>query len=168
MTLLKLEALTREGFAPFGDVIETAGIQPIPINCGATERYHDLAAIDCAAGGGKTILSLFRSTPPAYPFTLKVMENHPLGTQAFVPLGGRPYLVVVAPKGPFDARAIRAFHARGDQGINYARGTWHHFNLALCVPSDFLVIDRSGPGDNCTEISLEPFGPIILDPVDAS
>ena len=161
--ILPLEPLTREAFAPFGEVIEAAGITPIPINYGATSRYHDLANIDCAAQGGSAIVSLFRSTPPAYPFTLKVMENHPLGTQAFMPLSGRPWLVVVAPPGWFDAGKVRAFRARGDQGVNFARGTWHHFNLALGAPSDFLVIDRSGPAsekpdDNCTEVSLEEFG----------
>lgn len=156
--ILQLEPLARETFAPFGDVIETAGIEPIPVNYGATERYNDLADIDCTAQSGATIVSLFRSRPQKYPFTLQVMENHPLGTQAFVPLSGRPYLVVVAPKGWFDPAGVRAFHARADQGVNFARGTWHHFNLALGAPSDFLVIDRAGPGDNCTEVSLEEFG----------
>jgi ureidoglycolate lyase len=80
-----------------------------------------------------------------------------------VPLSGRSYLVVVAPKGWFDAGAVRAFLARADQGVNFARGTWHHFNLAFGAPSDFLVIDRAGPSsekpsDNCTEVPVEEFG----------
>lgn len=165
--ILKLEPLTREAFAPFGDVIETEGREPIPINSGATQRYHDLADIDCGAQGGSTVLSLFRSTPPVYPFTLTTMENHPLGTQAFIPLSGRPFLVVVAPRGWFDPAAVRAFHVRRDQGVNFARGTWHHFNLALDAPSDFLVIDREGPGDNCTQVPVAEFGLTLDAPHDA-
>ncbi len=92
------------------------------------------------------------------------MENHPLSSQTFVPLSGRPYLVVVAPKGDFDPAAIRVFVARG--GVNFARGTWHHFNLALGAPSDFLVIDREGPGDNCAEVTLTEA--ILLEAPDAA
>ncbi len=165
--ILPLEPLTREAFAPFGNVIDTTGIAPVEINYGATQRFHDLAEIDCTAQGGSVIVSLFRSSPQVYPFTLRVMENHPLGTQTFMPLSGRPYLVVVAPAGWFDPAAVRAFHARGDQGVNFARGTWHHFNLALGAVSDFLVIDRDAaekPGANCTEVSLEGFGLTLEDP----
>jgi ureidoglycolate lyase len=167
--ILKPEPLTREAFAPFGDVIETAGIEPVSINDGATLRYNDLADVDCTAQTGSAIVSLFRTTPPEFPFTLQAMENHPLGTHALMPLSGRPYLVVVAPRGWFDPAAVRAFLARGDQGVNYARGTWHHFNLALGAPSDFLVIDRSGPAsekpaDNCTGVAVAEFGLTIEAP----
>lgn len=85
---------------------------------------------------------------------LKVFERHPLGSQAFVPLSGRPYLVAVAPAGAFDPTAVQVFRARPDQGVNYARGVWHHFCLALGAESDFLVIDRAGPGDNLDEVNL--------------
>ena len=43
---MKIERLTREAFAPFGDLISLAGAQHYPINDGTTERFHDLAAID--------------------------------------------------------------------------------------------------------------------------
>jgi ureidoglycolate lyase len=162
--ILKPRPLTREAFAPFGDVIAAAGVAPRSINFGATERYHDLAGIDCTDEGGRTIVSLFHSTPREFPWTLRVVENHPLSSQAFVPLSGRPYLVVVAPKGPFDPDKVEAFLAGGNQGVNYAKGTWHHFVLSLGAASDFLVIDRDGPGNNCIEVSLDEFEPIILPP----
>lgn len=160
--LLKPRPLTREAFAPFGDVIAADGVTPRPINYGAAERYHDLAGIDCMGEGGRTIVSIFRSTPRAFPLTLRVMENHPLSSQAFIPLRGRPHLVVVAPAGPFAPAKLEAFLASGEQGVNYRRGIWHHFSLSLEATSDFLVIDREGPGNNCIEISLEDFAPIIL------
>ena len=145
--------LTGEAFAPFGEVIEAGG-QPRLINEGRTQRFHDLAALDCETAGGRAIVSIFRSAPLQLPLTLKVMENHPMASQAFMPLSGRPYLVVVAPAGAFEAGALQAFVARPTQGVNIRRGVWHHFNLALGAESDFLVIDREGSGDNLEEIML--------------
>ncbi|WP_247121483.1 ureidoglycolate lyase [Kordiimonas marina] len=155
MRTVKAEPLTAEAFRPFGDVIEVNdAARHFPINYGQTERYHDLAAIDCGADGGRVGVSLFRSTPVDGPITIRVMEYHPLSSQAFMPLGAYPYLVVVAPKGAFDAAKMRVFKAMPGQGVNYHPGTWHHFSLALEAVSDFLVIDRIGEGDNCVEHEL--------------
>jgi len=152
---LSIEALTAERFAPFGDVIAAdADARHFPINGGTTERYHDLASLD-AGPNGKLIVSIFRGQPRELPFAVTMLERHPLGSQAFSPLGARPYLVVVAPAGEAPAPdALRAFLARPGQGINYAPGVWHHPLLALNETCDFLVIDRSGPGNNCDEIAL--------------
>ena len=134
MTTLPLrpEPLTREAFAPFGDVIEASdAVRHFTINCGNTERYHDLAHID-PGEGGRVIVSIFRGQPRSLPFRVGMMERHPLGSQAFVPMSGRPYLVVVAPAGLAPtASDLRCFVARGDQGVNYATGVWHHPLLAL-------------------------------------
>jgi len=156
------EALTPEAFAPFGDVIEARdAVRHFAINGGNTERYHDLAAVD-AGPGGRVIVSIFRGQPRTLPFAVEMMERHPLGSQAFVPLSGRPYLVVVAPAGDAPGGGdLRVFLARGDQGVNYARGIWHHPLLALDAMSDFLVIDRAGPGHNCDEIMLD--GTVLID-----
>lgn len=153
MKLLRPKPLTAKAFAPYGDVIEARGV-PQAINYGATQKFADLAAIHTGFEG-RAVVHLYRSTPPAYPFALRVMENHPLGSQLFKPLGGRPFLVVVAPRGAFDPLAIEAFVAAPDQGVNIAPGVWHHYNLALGAPSDFLVVDRDGPGDNLEEIALD-------------
>lgn len=153
--VLVAEPLTPETFAPFGDVVGAAAAKRgIPINQGYTIRFDDLAAIDVNDRGGRICVSIFRSTPIGPPVMIRLMERHPLASQAFIPLERRPYLVVVAPPGPFDAGAIRAFLANGDQGVNYAKGVWHHFLLALEQESDFLVIDRAGPGENLDEIAL--------------
>ncbi|HUO88627.1 MAG TPA: ureidoglycolate lyase [Rhizomicrobium sp.] len=156
--VLRPEPLSAEAFAPFGEVIEARG-PAAPINRGATRKFGDLARID--AGQSHATVHIYRSTPPAYPFALRVMENHPLGSQLFMPLSGRPWLVVVAPRGPFDPQAIRAFAAGPQQGVNLAPGTWHHFNLALGGVSDFLVADRAGPVDNLEEVALD--GSILLE-----
>jgi ureidoglycolate lyase len=149
------EPLTAEAFAPFGSVIEASdGAVKLDINQGHAIRYDRLADIDVADEGGSGAVSLFRARPLAEP-VLKVFERHPLGSQTFVPLSGRPYLVAVAPAGAFDPANIRLFRAEGDQGVHYAKGVWHHFLLVL-DESDFLVIDRFGPSDNCEEVELAP------------
>ncbi|HET6970159.1 MAG TPA: ureidoglycolate lyase [Phenylobacterium sp.] len=146
------EPLTADAFAPFGEVIEASDrAEVIPINYGWTTRFHDLA--DVETGEGRAIISVFRSKPLSPP-VLKIFERHPLGSQAFMPLQGRPYLVAVAPRGAFDPTQVRLFRAGPAQGVNYARGTWHHFLLALEAESDFLVVDREGPGENLDEVML--------------
>jgi ureidoglycolate lyase len=154
MRTLTPEPLTAEAFAPFGSVIEASDAAvKLDINQGHAIRYDRLAEIDVADGEGIGVISLFRAKPLTE-LVLKTFERHPLGSQSFVPLGGRPYLVAVAPAGPFDPAKIRLFRAAGDQGVHYRKSVWHHFLLALDAESDFLVIDRAGPGDNCEEIEL--------------
>jgi ureidoglycolate lyase len=151
---LTIEPLTRMAFAPFGDVIELEGARQIPINLGTTIRYHDLARIDVADAGGRAIVNLFRSQPRTLPFEVAMLERHPLGSQAFIPLTDKPYLIVVAPAGQLDPQAVRAFVTHGWQGVNYAKGVWHHPLIALDAVSDFIVVDRGGEGPNCDERTL--------------
>ncbi len=152
---LAVHPLTREAFAPYGEVVEVSdAVRHFTINAGNTERYHDLANIE-PGPDGRVIVSIFRGQPRSLPFTVQMMERHPLASQAFVPMSGRPYLVVVAPAGaPPAAEDLKVFLARADQGVNYATGVWHHPLLALEGVCDFLVIDRSGPGHNCDEVQL--------------
>ncbi|MEX0644775.1 MAG: ureidoglycolate lyase [Parvularculaceae bacterium] len=157
MTARTLQALllTPQSFASFGDIIDAASAKKsYPINQGYSTRFHDLANIDVSDGGGEICVSIFRSKPIPPPVAIRLMERHPLGSQAFIPLERRPYLVVVAPAGDFKIANVRVFLARPDQGVNYAKGVWHHFLLGLEAPSDFLVIDRKGPGDNLDEVTL--------------
>jgi len=148
------QPLTAEAFAPFGSVIEASDrALQIDINQGHAIRYDRLAEIEVADEGGAGVISLFRARPLGE-LVLRIFERHPLGSQSFVPLSGRPYLVAVAPAGAFDAAAIRLFRAEGNQGVHYRKGVWHHFLLALDATSDFLVVDRAGPGDNLEEIEL--------------
>jgi ureidoglycolate lyase len=155
MRTLTLEPLTRAAFKPFGDVIELDGAQHFPINGGTTERFHDLARVDVGADqGGRPLINVFRGQPCAQPVEISMMERHPLGSQAFLPLGAVSYLVVVAPAGEFDASRLRAFFTRGWQGVNYARGVWHHPLIVLDVAADFIVIDRGGKEANCEETYL--------------
>lgn len=153
--------LTQKAFSIFGDVIEaSAEVNNFAINDGYTQRYHDLANIDVNEvdadnNKGHAIVSIFRSTPLAQPIAIKMMERHPYGSQAFIPMGENPYLVVVAPAGEFELSKVKVFIANSNQGVNYHKGTWHHFCLALGSESDFLVVDRGGKGDNCDVLKLD-------------
>jgi ureidoglycolate lyase len=161
---VKIEKLTREAFTPFGDVISATGAEHFPINDGTTLRFNDLALIDVFDQNGKPLISLFRSKPRSLPFAIQVMERHPLGSQAFIPLSNRPYLIIVAASGNFEEGSMRLFLADQGQGVNYAKGTWHHGLFALYEESDFMVVDRGGPGNNCQEIALSQ--PVLIDEQD--
>ncbi len=144
--MIKVEPLTAEAFKPFGQVIEADPSTAVEINSGYTTRYHALASAD--VGEGAAILSIFRGR--VRPLTVAMLERHPLGSQAFVPLNGRDWLAVVA-ETP-EPSACRAFLCRGDQGVQYARNVWHHPLLVLNESQDFLVVDRAGDGDNLEEV----------------
>lgn len=152
MKSLRARPLTREAFRPFGDVIETAGADHYPINNGTTERFHDLANVDVSSADGRPLISIFVGQPFVPPVAIQMMERHPLGSQAFMPLDNRPYLVAVAPNGPNGRPGEPViFLASGLQGVNYAPNTWHHPLIALQAESRFLVVDRGGEGRNLEE-----------------
>ena len=143
------EPLTAAAFAPFGDVIDARPETAVEINAGYTTRFHALAT---AETDDKVIMSIFRGRPRA--LEAAMLERHPLGSQAFIPLGGQPWLVVVAEQA--DPTSLRAFLCRGDQGVNYRAGVWHHPLLVLGDAQDFLVVDRAGQGPNLEEVFFEP------------
>jgi ureidoglycolate lyase len=155
VTALTIEAapLTAAAFAPYGDVVEAADRFAV-INSGTTRQYADLARIDVDAQDGRPRLSLYRVTPYAMPLVVTMLERHPLSSQLFVPLGGAPFLVVVAAAGSdtLEPGNVRAFLSNGRQGVNYRPGTWHHPVIALDHETEFLVLDRGGPGRNCDEL----------------
>ena len=148
---ISVQPLSKATFAGFGDVIETKGAEQRVINAGTATRFHDLTAIDVAGEDGRPLINIFRGQPFAFPVEVRMMERHPLGSQAFFPLAGRPFLVVMAPDEDGRPGTPQAFLAAGDQGVNYAPNIWHHPLLALDAVSDFLVVDRGGPGDNKQE-----------------
>jgi ureidoglycolate lyase len=155
-----VKPLTQQAFSQYGDVIEVnKNTKHFTINDGFSERYHDLAKVNTLAENGRTLINIFRSTPLAMPIAINMMERHPLSSQAFMPLGQQPYLVVVAPQGEFNEALIEVFIARNDQGVNYHAGTWHHYCLALNEVSDFLVIDRGDAkgvkSENCDVVKLD-------------
>ncbi|WP_024642401.1 ureidoglycolate lyase [Pseudomonas syringae] len=164
MRKLIIEPLTKEAFAPFGDVIETDGSDHFMINNGSTMRFHRLADVQTAQPEDKAIISIFRAEALPMPLTIGMLERHPLGSQAFVPLLGNPFLIVVAPVGDVpESELTRAFVSNGRQGVNYHRGVWHHPVLTIEKRDDFLVVDRSGEGNNCDEHYFAESQLLVLD-----
>jgi len=155
---LSIEPLTKAGFAPFGTVIEREGAERLMINEGTTTRFHALSDVDVAADDGRPILSIFAGTPRPLPIAIVMMERHPLGSQAFIPLSDDDWLVVVAPTNDDDSApnfsALRCFAARGDQGVSYDPHVWHHPLLVL-RPQEFLVVDRAGPAGEDAAANLQ-------------
>jgi ureidoglycolate lyase len=152
---LRPEPLTRAAFAAFGDVIE-AGHDFKAINSGTTQQYSKLTEVDVSADGGRTQVSVYRVVPYELPLAIKMLERHPLSSQLFMPLKSAPFLVVVAPPGErVELASVRAFVTNGAQGVNYRRATWHHPVIAFRNASEFLVVDRVGPGANCDEFFFE-------------
>jgi ureidoglycolate lyase len=151
MKAVPLRPLTREAFAPFGDVIEAEGAQHFAINGGMAERYHDLARVELAGEKARPMISLARGEPYALPLTLTFVERHPLGSQAFFPLTPHPFLVVVAPDLGAGAAEPLAFVTRPGQGINIRRNVWHGILTPLEGVSDFVIVDRGGEGSNLEE-----------------
>ncbi len=160
MQFITIETLTREAFAPFGDVIEACdSIRHFAINSGYAERYHDLATIDVAQMGGRPLVSIFRAKPRTFPMAIEVLERHPLGSQAFIPMSHMPFFVVVAVSAQAPrASELRCFVTQAGQGVNYRPGVWHHPLIATDASSDFLVIDRgtSTSEPNYDEAQLAP------------
>jgi ureidoglycolate lyase len=149
------ETLTSEAFKPFGDVLEAEGVTPKWINEGHTQKFAGLARIT-SANGGRAQISIYRSNAIELPFRIRTLERHPLGSQAFMPLHDRPFPVIVAlPDSIPGPATIRAFLTNGRQGVNIHAGVWHHYQLTLDEDSDYLVIDRVGPGENCDEYRLQ-------------
>jgi ureidoglycolate lyase len=159
-SILPIEPLTRQAFARFGQVLQTEGAQHFLINEGTTTRFDALAAVDPGADG-RAILSIFRGTRRPAPIIIAMLERHPLGSQAFMPLSAHDWLVVVAERPRADA--LRCFLATGAQGVQYDSNIWHHPLLVLAPEQDFLVVDRQGPGDNLEEIALESRAEIRID-----
>ena len=153
---LDIQPLTKASFAPFGTVIEADGATQIDINQGTAIRFDAMAGVDVASGDGMPIISLFRGTRRPDPIKIHLLERHPLGSQAFMPLSQHDWLIVVADGNAAgdapDFSTLTCFRATGQQGVSYDRGIWHHPLLVLKPVQDFLVIDRQGEGHNLDEV----------------
>lgn len=147
---IEIAPLSAEAFAPFGDVIEVGSVAPKLINQGMCERFHDLARLDFGQGG-RAGISLFQAKPRTLPMQLDMVERHPEGSQAFLPLSLDPFLVIVAEDDSGRPSKPCAFLTAPGQGVNYLRGTWHGVLTPLSELGLFAVIDRIGDTANLDE-----------------
>jgi len=153
---MKIEALTQANFAPYGDVVESENRKSFFINNDMAERFHNLAKVDVLGDDASAIISLVHSKKFDMPRKVDHVENHPLGSQAFLPLDDSPFIVVVGKAGETpDVNALEAFVTNGQQGINYHAGTWHHVLLTPYSAMRFICVDRVGSGNNCIDFFID-------------
>lgn len=163
MRELRPEPLTRDAFAPYGDVVESSQAAE-EMNADSFERFDDLCRVE--AHEGRIAISIARCrVATTLPHRIEMVERHPHGSQAFIPRTPCRMLVVVAAAGAaVDAAGLRAFVSNGEQGINYHRGTWHMPLIAFDAGQEFLIVDRVGDSPNCDIQPLaEPV--MLLEPV---
>ena len=147
--------ITKENFAKFGELITTDDIKPISINDGYAKRFDSIANLDTSKDNGETTISIFSALKRTFPMNINMMEQHPLGSQAFIPMKETTFLSFVAPNGDKpDLAKIEAFIIPPGLGVNYKAGTWH-FPLISTENMNFLVVDRKGSGDNLKVQKLE-------------
>ena len=153
--IIKPIPMTKENFSKFGDMIGTENIKPIEINNGYANRFDDIAKIDTANNNGETTISIFSALKRSFPMKIDMMEKHPLGTQAFIPMKETTFLTLVAPEGKkLEIDKIESFVVPKGKGVNYKTGIWH-FPLISTEDMDFLVVDRKGPGENLIVENLD-------------
>jgi len=154
---IKAEPLTKEAFAPYGDVIEIDGAKHFGMNDDGMERYYDLANIDVDHdAGGKPVISMtVCNKVDSMPYHMYCIEKHPRGSQAFIPMTSSPLIVAVAePSETVDISKIKAFVSNGKQGINYNKNVWHMPTICLDADQQFIIVDRGGKGDNCDLVTI--------------
>ena len=155
MRSLVAQPITREAFAPFGDIIDFGKGSDFAINNGMCDRFHYLAECEAVGEDAKTIISLGRARKYDVPLTLNMMERHPFGSQAFVPLEPYRLLVVVAPDDNGKPGEPVPFVTEPGQGVNYRRNVWHSVLTPFEKQSDFLIVDRHGVENNLEEYFFE-------------
>nr|WP_163501859.1 ureidoglycolate lyase [Halomonas socia] len=144
MTSITAQPLTQERFAPFGDVLE------LPKTPG---RHFYSDALGNLRDSAKPSLSISLVEPsPAQPLRVEMLERHEFSSQSFVPVDVDSWIVIVAPhnaSGAPDMDKLRAFIARGDQGVTYRPDTWHHGVTVFAAPATFAVFMwlEGGSGD---------------------
>ncbi|WP_372833990.1 ureidoglycolate lyase [Puniceibacterium confluentis] len=151
VTLDRLPALPAraDAMAGLAQLIECTGEPDKLINKGLCGRFHDLADLDII--DGKAGISLFNSEVFSLPFRLEMMERHPLGSQAFIPMSDFGFLVVLAEDDDGRPGAPRAYVTAPGQAVNIGRNVWHGVLTPLGGSGLFAVVDRIGDGANLQE-----------------
>ena len=140
--------ITKENFSKFGDMITTDGINPIEINEGFAKRFDGIANIDTSNENGETTICIFSALKRSFPMKIDMMEKHPLGSQAFIPMKPTTFLACVSPKGNKpDFNKIESFIIPPGIGGNY-NARVRHFPLTSTEDMSVLVVDRKGSGEN--------------------
>lgn len=149
-----IEPLNPEAFGPYGDIIDASGEPTSMINNGMCARYNNLAQLNFDPSGQAGI-SIFEGQPYSLPHTVSLVERHPLGSQAFIPMSDAPFLVVVADDSAGTPINPKAFLTQRQQGINIHRNIWHGVLTPLKNAALFAVVDWIGKRVNLEEFVVD-------------
>ncbi|MBI1845687.1 MAG: ureidoglycolate lyase [Candidatus Rokubacteria bacterium] len=136
---LKVEPLTADSFAPFGEVIGPADREPDFEGRSGTQLWGLDFEVD-----GRLQLGYIRV--PYQRLSFSMMEQHDGVTQGFIPARGPAALVAVAPPTepgrtprPPD---VRAFLLDGSRGYILKRRTWHSLDRFPLYPpyGDWVIL----------------------------
>ncbi|WP_460448251.1 ureidoglycolate lyase [Alsobacter sp. SYSU BS001988] len=161
---IRMAPLRSETFAPFGTVIDLAGLPARSVNEGRGIRA-DLPDLDHEAQAGRPATAIYRMAPTRLPLPLREIEKHPLSAQLFAPLDPVRFVVVVAPgrlDGEPDLAGLRAFCGGAGQGVVYAPDVWH---MPLAILGDreaqvLMQIWEAGDPLDCIVRRLDGLSPI--------
>jgi ureidoglycolate lyase len=126
---LNVQPMTRDNFAPYGEMINERGDVDIDLDGGA--------------------VNLVAQTVEARQLTFDFLGRHQRTEQVFVPVGGTQSIIAVAPPCSEDTalpddKKMAAFLVDGTCAFKLHRGTWHTSAFPLDDRATFLVLDREG------------------------
>ena len=151
---VRLQSLTAQAFAPYGQVLQLDAAGQRAINQGTSSRLNLLASLDLHGANGQAVLAVFHAQAQSPRTPCQMLERHNWGSQSFVPLlGARCRLWVATGDATPDLNTLACFEVSGQQGFTLHKGVWHHPLMAL-EASSFLVIERQGPQEDCEVFTL--------------
>lgn len=146
------QPLTKEAFAPFGDIIDMPSA--------AGRFYYDDALGNLRSRATASLSVALKEPTPDRPLTSEIMERHEFSSQSFIPVDVGRWLIVVAPhatEGGPDMASACAFVADGSQGVTYRANTWHHGLTTLDKPGSFAVFMWKAGTEDEEFVPVEPF-----------
>ena len=160
---LQIKKISKENFSQYGQLISTEDIDSQNINEETTKSFYDLVNIEVYGDDKLCRVNIFKSQKRTFPLVINMLENHPLSSQAFIPLQQTDFIVVVAPisHNP-DINLIEAFHVSPEEGINFKPKVWH-FPLIATEDSSFLTIDKKDSENNLEIYNFHNNVKIFLD-----
>jgi len=160
---LQIKKISKDNFSKYGQLVSTKDIESQNINEETTKSFYDLVNIEIYGDDKKCRVNIFKSIKRNFPLEVNMLENHPLSSQAFIPLQKTNFIVVVAPiSSEPDINLIETFLISPEEGINFKPKVWH-FPLIATENSNFLTIDKKDSANNIEIYNFQNNDKIFLD-----
>ena len=160
---LQIKKISKDNFSKYGQLISTQDFESQNINEETTKSFYDLVNIEIYGADKKCRVNIFKSIKRNFPLEINMLENHPLSSQAFIPLQKTNFIVVVAPiSNKPDINLIETFLISPEEGINFKPKVWH-YPLIATENSNFLTIDKKDSANNLEIYNFPNKDKIFLD-----